>query len=218
MRTIVRIGVGGPAAARVASCPSNAGSGPAVVEVADMARSRRHDPERRARIIEAALELIAEEGVAGTSHRKVATRADVPLGSMTYHFASMDELLREAFSRFSSQVSARFEHRLDGVRDVEQARQAVADIVHVDVFATREDLVLTHELYALAARHPDYRPLVEEWMRRSREALERHFDPRTAREVDALIEGLTIHRALGTGAHERDLTLDAVRRITGGTR
>ncbi|MFD6211517.1 TetR/AcrR family transcriptional regulator, partial [Peribacillus sp. NPDC060253] len=51
-------------------------------------------PGRRERILAAVLDLIAEDGVAGVSHRKAAARAGVPLGSMTYHFASMDELLR----------------------------------------------------------------------------------------------------------------------------
>ncbi|GAA3358029.1 TetR/AcrR family transcriptional regulator [Saccharopolyspora gregorii] len=180
-------------------------------------KGRRFDPQRRARIIDAALGLIADEGVAGTSHRKIAARADVPLGSMTYHFASIDELLREAFSRFTGAVIARFERRLGAAHGIAEARLAVADLVHEDLFATRADLVLTHELYALAAREPAYRELIDEWVRRSQEALGRHFDADTARELDALIEGLTIHRALGTrSGDDRELTLDAIRRITAG--
>ena len=105
-----------------------------------MGRPRRFDPERRTRIITAALELIAAEGVAGISHRKIAAHADVPLGSMTYHFANMDELLREAFGRFTSSVAARFERRLTAAQDLDEAIAAVVDIIHEDVFATREDL------------------------------------------------------------------------------
>ena len=41
------------------------------------ARPRRHDPERRQRIIQACLDVIAERGVAGVSHRLVAAAADV---------------------------------------------------------------------------------------------------------------------------------------------
>ena len=66
---------------------------------------RRYDPGRRDRIINACLDVIAETGVAGTSHRKVAEAADVPLGSMTYHFSGMNELLHEAFSRFAGTAS-----------------------------------------------------------------------------------------------------------------
>lgn len=38
---------------------------------------RRYDPDRRDRIIDACLDLVAEVGVAGVSHRKVAAVADV---------------------------------------------------------------------------------------------------------------------------------------------
>uniref|UniRef100_A0AAU2VNS6 TetR family transcriptional regulator n=1 Tax=Streptomyces sp. NBC_00008 TaxID=2903610 RepID=A0AAU2VNS6_9ACTN len=176
----------------------------------------RNDPERRERIITAALDLIAEEGVAGTSHRKVAARAGVPLGSMTYHFGGMDELLREAFIRFSSSIVAVFEERLGAAETPDEAREAVAGLVHHLSSGNQRELVLTHELYTLAARKPAYRELTREWMRRSRRALEWHFDPATARQLDALIEGLSIHRALETEPHDRALTVEAIARITRG--
>lgn len=176
----------------------------------------RTDPERRERIISATLDLIAEEGVAGTSHRKVATRAGVPLGSMTYHFANMDALLREAFTRFAGSIVAVFEERLGAAATPDEAREAVADIVHHLSSGNQRELVLTHELYTLAARKPAYRELTREWMRRSRRALEWHFSPDTARQLDALIEGLAIHRALETVPHPRALTVEAIARITRG--
>ncbi|MCC2307957.1 TetR/AcrR family transcriptional regulator [Cellulomonas chengniuliangii] len=182
------------------------------------ARPRRNDPGRRDRIIGACLDVIAEDGVDGTSHRRVAAHADVPLGSMTYHFSGRDELLREAFTRFTTSTSERFAARLDQVvpGDREGVVQAVVDIIRRDVFPDRRELVLTHELYTLAARDPAYRDLTNAWMRRSRAALERCFDPATARVVDALIEGLTIHRALDTQpCDEADVEL-AVRRLTQG--
>ncbi|MFT4463877.1 MAG: TetR/AcrR family transcriptional regulator [Sodalis sp. (in: enterobacteria)] len=57
-------------------------------------KSRRTDPDRRARIIDATLDMIAQHGVASITHRKIAAAADVPLGSMTYHFAGMQDLLK----------------------------------------------------------------------------------------------------------------------------
>jgi len=54
---------------------------------------RRYDPERKSRIVDAAIEVIAEHGVAGTTSRRIAAAADVPLGSLTYHFNGLDDLL-----------------------------------------------------------------------------------------------------------------------------
>ncbi|OSZ56583.1 TetR family transcriptional regulator [Streptomyces pharetrae CZA14] len=172
------------------------------------------DPQRRARIIAATLDLIADEGVAGVSHRKIAARAGVPLGSMTYHFGGMDDLLREAFRHFTDHVLALFDAHLAPPADRDQARAAVADLVHTLSEGSRRDLVLTQELYTLAARRPAFRELTHEWMARSRSHLEKHFDPGTARQLDALIEGLALHRALAREPHDRDLTLEAVTRIT----
>ncbi|MEV0175824.1 TetR family transcriptional regulator [Streptomyces sp. NPDC050803] len=172
------------------------------------------DPQRRERILAATLDLIADEGVAGVSHRKIATRADVPLGSMTYHFTGIDDLLRHAFTRFADHIVAVFEQHLGPADTPDQAREAVTDLVHTLSEGPRRDLVLTQELYTLAARHPEYRELTQRWMERSRHLLAQHFDADTARQLDALVEGLTLHRALDPTPHDRELTRQAVARIT----
>ena len=181
----------------------------------DGPRPRRYDPDRRDRIIDACLDVVAAHGVAGTSLRRVAAAADVPLGSMTYHFAGRDELLREAFGRFTREASAQFDQRMAEAPDRDAALRAVVRLITLDVFATQRDLVLSHELYTLAARDPAFRDLTNGWMRRSRAALGRHFDPATSRVLDAFVEGMTIHRALDTEAPDGVDLLDAVRRLAG---
>lgn len=180
-------------------------------------RTGRTDPGRRDRIIDACITVIARDGVDGTSHRRVAAEAGVPLGSMTYHFSGRDDLLWEAFTRFADSVADRFQRRLAAVApgDREGGARAVIDIIRLDVFRDARELVLTHELYTLAAREPRYRTLTRTWMARSRDALERCFDPATARVVDALIEGLTIHRALSDRPEDEPDVELAVRRLTG---
>ena len=105
-------------------------------------RPRRSDPDRRARILTSALDVVAEVGVAGVSHRRVATAADIPLGSMTYHFIGMDALLEEAFTAFADSVATRFEARLAPARTIAEARSAVVAFIAEDVFADPRDLVL----------------------------------------------------------------------------
>ena len=133
---------------------------------------------------------------------------------MTYYFDGMDDLLLESFTRFATTVSDRFEKRMAAAADAVAAREAVVAIINEDVYGDDRDLVLSHELYTLAAREPAYRSITTAWMQRSRAALERHFDPETARLLDALIEGLTIHRALDSEPRDPGEVETAVARIT----
>lgn len=184
--------------------------GPTVVR-----RSRRHDPGRRDRLIDAALAVIAERGVAGTSHREIARFADVPLGSMTYHFAGLDQVLAEAFTRHADTVARMFEERMAAAPDAAAAVEEIIRHVCGDLLGDRHDLVLTVELYAAAARRPALLSVTQAWMGRSRRALERHFDPTTARELDALIEGLMLHSALSTDPMTPEQVAHAVYRLLG---
>ncbi|HEY0389145.1 MAG TPA: TetR/AcrR family transcriptional regulator [Gaiellales bacterium] len=59
----------------------------------------RLTPERRRQqIVRAARASILERGLASTSVREVARAAGVSLGTVTYHFATIDELLTEVLS------------------------------------------------------------------------------------------------------------------------
>jgi len=178
--------------------------------------ARRFDPDRRGRIIDAAIESIAEDGVAGTSHRRVAERADVPLGSMTYHFANMDELLVEAFTRFSDMISATFTSRMAAAQDARAALEGIVDLVHEDLQRASRDHVLTYELYTLAARRPEFRAITERWMRASRTALEQHFPADVARMLDAYVEGAALHVALDSTPQGRHATRSALQRLVDG--
>lgn len=153
---------------------------------------------RRDLLIDSALDVIAEHGVAGTTHRRVASAAGVPLGSTTYYFADLHDLLGAAFSRFADRISERFEARLMAARTADEAVDEITEFLLHD-FDDPQDLALSYEFYAYAIRRPAIRSLVEAWFARSQVALTRFFDPVTARLVDTFIEGLFTYRGL---AHE----------------
>ena len=75
-------------------------------------------------------------------------------------------------------------------------------------------LVLAVELYVAAARRPALRAVTQAWMVRSRQALELHFDSVTARELDALIEGVVLHQFLSTDPMTAEQVHHALHRIT----
>lgn len=178
-------------------------------------RVRRHDPDRRGRIIDAAVEVIARHGVAGTTHRLIAAAADVPLGSLTYHFTSLDDLRAQAFRRYADRMSVAYAAHFDGVETHEQFVDAVTDLIAGNGGADAHEWATAYELYLAALREPALRDVTEAWMRSSRAVLERFVDPLTARGVDALIEGLAIHLMLSTSALPRDQIRRIVARAAG---
>ncbi|TQS43091.1 TetR/AcrR family transcriptional regulator [Cryptosporangium phraense] len=174
---------------------------------------RRYDPGRRHRLVEATLDVIAERGVAGTTHRQVAAAADVPLGSVTYHFTSLRDLLTSAFTHLADTGAAAFEAQLAAIEPGGDARARVVESILADLSDNQRRAVLTYELYAAAARDPSLREITQSWMDRSRRALERHFDPATAEALDALIEGLILHATLSTSPVDPGRIRDAIRRF-----
>lgn len=117
---------------------------------------------------------------------------------MTYYFSGRGELLAEAFTRFAAQQASGFVDRVSRVEvgDTEAAIRAVVDLAVLQAMGEERDLVLALELYTLAAREREFRTITHAWMRQSRLALERCFPFATAWVIDALIEGVSLHRAL----------------------
>ncbi|TMU92688.1 TetR family transcriptional regulator [Streptomyces sp. DASNCL29] len=64
--------------------------------VAASARTRQPTEVRRRLIVEAAVPLIAERGTKAVGVREVAAAAGVSVGTVTYHFESVQEVLSEA--------------------------------------------------------------------------------------------------------------------------
>ena len=117
---------------------------------------------------------------------------------MTYYFDGMSDLLEQAFRKHASQGAALYEHHFVNVGTRAELVDAVTQLVVGNSASSERDSVITFELYLAARREPALRAITEQWMRSSRAVLQRYMDAPTARGLDALIEGLTIHMLLST--------------------
>lgn len=174
--------------------------------------TRRFDPDRRDRLIDTTLAVIAEHGVAETTHRKIAAAADVPVGSVTYHFKSLDDLLAAAFTRLAERTAARYAEDLGAAASPEEALEIITGYI-LGMLGSPGTLLPSYELYLMAARRPDLRRITDRWMARSRTALARHFDEQTTVMLDAMIEGLSMHSALSLEPVPRNLVREALERV-----
>ncbi|MCA1188186.1 MULTISPECIES: TetR/AcrR family transcriptional regulator [unclassified Saccharopolyspora] len=115
-----------------------------------------NDPERRERIVDAAIQLIRDGGTSRVTARAAAQQAGVPVGSVAYHFESVRALLIEASRRVLRSRAESLDEWLRGVTaDTVVAR--LAELVHHHLTAERGTSVVTYELYVLGMRDPEFR-------------------------------------------------------------
>lgn len=117
---------------------------------------------RRAALLDAAIEVIAESGVSGTTHRAVATRAGVPLSTTSYFFASLDELIAAAMEL----VATRLLDRIEAAR-TQLADQDIALDAKLDLFADMlyglppRELAAELEIYVHCRHQPALRDVAQ---------------------------------------------------------
>ncbi|MFJ6831054.1 TetR/AcrR family transcriptional regulator [Streptomyces sp. NPDC091209] len=175
--------------------------------------ARRYDPERRQRIIDAAIRVVGANGIAGLSHRSVAAEADVPLGSTTYHFKTLDELmvaaLRQANEGFAKVLAAR------GTLDDTRADLAaeLAGLIGEWLAGDRTGVELEYELYLAALRRPALRPVAAEWIDSLVEPLTRRTDPVTARALVALLDGICLQVLLTGTSYDEGYAREVLTRV-----
>ena len=187
-----------------------------------MPRSRRdvpNDPDRKARILDATLEVIVEHGVHRTTHRRIAARAQVPLGSVTYHFTNLDDVLARAFARLMERMSAQYREHMENASSRAEAEAAVVDLICGPTYASptymsKEQMLLLFEMYTYARHNVAVADLTRTWLYTSRESLALHFAPNTAKALDVLIEGWPIQATFERTPPERELVAAAVHAIS----
>ncbi len=156
----------------------------------------RRDPEgRRRTIVVAAAELIVEGGVAALTHRRIAARAGVPLGSTTYYFATLDELAAAALDVLAQQVDA----SIADVRQSLAAEGATPDALarlFDEYLRDRERVQTEGALYAAGIQREELRPFTLRWFDGLVAALASHVGPGRARAIAIYADGALIQAAL----------------------
>lgn len=159
----------------------------------------------RARLVAAAIDQLADEGLRGVTHRRVEQRAQVGQGLVKYHFGTLDGLIAAVVSHMA-------EIELDSAMRVLPEQQAAAlasGEVPAEVWraaretyaaiTSRPELVRARfELYLHAGRHPELQEAIRVDRERFIEATAASLpcaDPRAAaRMVLALVDGLLLHQ------------------------
>jgi AcrR family transcriptional regulator len=122
----------------------------------------------RLHLLDSAIAVTAERGLAALSHRAVEERAGVSHGATTYHFRTRRELLLQMLRRLAEREQRNMAAHLAGrdlaalAEDPATLRGVLIDYLHL-LLGQRADLLARYELFLYAARHPEFQPEVQRW-------------------------------------------------------
>ena len=138
---------------------------PCVVVTEPRVPQQARGEERRERILRATLAVIASSGIPAVTHRRVAEEAGVPLGSLTYWFATKDDLLREALRRFVAEEAERLRAVSEALEPGADPAETAALFSEILEGSSATEQVAQFELYLEAARNPALRDIAAESFR-----------------------------------------------------
>ncbi|MEU5595040.1 TetR family transcriptional regulator [Streptomyces sp. NPDC020298] len=176
----------------------------------------------RQRIIAAVLRIIGESGIAALTNRRIAKEAGVSLGSVTYHFETQHDLLRESLLQFVREEARHFTELADQCQteglDIEDAASLAGQVACGTALDSAH--LAPFELYLHAGRDERLRAAAsqafEAYDRLATQILTALGVPdaeRLAATTVAVVMGLQLRR-LATGSQADDL-VDALLLLAG---
>jgi AcrR family transcriptional regulator len=111
--------------------------------------------ERRTQIIEATVRVLARDGIAGTTTRKIAAEAEVNQATLRYYFGSKDDLLLAVLQEM---MNITREIVQTGIATGGELREVIAESIKVfwtHVEEAPELQIMQYELTLYALRNPE---------------------------------------------------------------
>ncbi|NTX06340.1 MULTISPECIES: TetR/AcrR family transcriptional regulator [Myxococcus] len=165
--------------------------------------------ERVESILDAAMEVLVEDGYAGLSLRGVAQRAGLSLGNLQYYFPTKQDVVRALLARYLETAIRRVRERMEGGGQdpVKRSRHALEALLEDQ--ESPQHFQLFAELWALAARdtmvaealgvfYAGYREGIVELLRELAPDLTPARRERRAALLMAFFEGLSLFRGGGS--------------------
>ncbi|MFG1922954.1 TetR/AcrR family transcriptional regulator [Cryptosporangium sp. NPDC048952] len=170
---------------------------------------------RRTQLLDAAVEVIADHGLEGVTHRAVAAAAGVPLSTTSYFFSSLDELIGAAVTRVADTILESADFLADDV-PLDETIDLLVEVV------TAPTVLVQFEAYLGRTRRPDLvepvTRIVEAYESAATtvlRALGAAEPGRAARHLIALLDGFALQRIAHPRPDDRDVLRDAVRLFAG---
>lgn len=180
-------------------------------------RAPRNPEARKRQIIEAAADIIAQEGPGKVTNRKVAERAGVPLGSTTQYFKSVDELRRAGLSEVAQRLTREYDEVFQVVAQGKGTARALAEAIS-DYLSQPARLLADASLGTAAISDPEVRNIATQTFEQFLAQCEPYMNETKAKILFAFVEGAVINSCLIGVPYSKEIILEAVELILGDDR
>ena len=181
-------------------------------ERASTQKSPRDPEARRGAIVQAAADLLVESG--DLTHRLVAARAQIPLGSTTYYFASLAELRAAALEHLANELVTELAQMQQELAAADGDPAVLAGLLH-DYLSDADQVRADAALYSNAAHDPALRRLALRWFDGFVEMVSQWTDPVTARNIAVFVDGASLHALLTGTPLDRSALTSALTALLG---
>lgn len=175
-------------------------------------RSKR-DPQGRRRVIaQAAAELLLFEGPKSVTHRSVAKKAQVPLGSTTQYFSSINELKRAGYDVISRGVERGYDELIAQSEKAKNDSKALATCIYdyvTNIEEVRADMVLS----AAAIKDEELRALLERNNERYEASLKQYMSDNQAKMISVFTNGLMLETGIFAHQFSEEFIVQAIETI-----
>lgn len=175
-------------------------------------RSKRDPQGRRRAIAQAAAELLLFEGPKSVTHRSVAKKAQVPLGSTTHYFSSINELKRAGYDVISRGVERGYDELIAQSEKAKNDSKALAACIYdyvTNIEEVRADMVLS----AAAIKDEELRALLERNNERYEASLKQYMSDNQAKMISVFTNGLMLETGIFAHQFSEEFIVQAVETI-----
>ncbi len=175
-------------------------------------RSKRDPQGRRRAIAQAAAELLLFEGPKSVTHRSVAKKAQVPLGSTTQYFSSINELKRAGYDVISRGVERGYDELIAQSEKAKNDSEALAVCIYdyvTNIEEVRADMVLS----AAAIKDEELRALLERNNERYEASLKQYMSNNQAKMISVFTNGLMLETGIFAHQFSEEFIVQAVETI-----
>lgn len=159
-------------------------------------RRRRNPDARRQAIVRAAADLLAEGEGGDVTHRRVAERANVALGSTTYYFKTLDELRAAGLDLLLNEGEEALADIRRQAAEAPRSPEVLAELL-LSYLTDRDRIRTDAALYGAAVQRPQLHSLALRRLEGMVTLFTDWTDPATAWLLAALTHGVALRVTLG---------------------